>query len=111
MDLERLKDVGTVLGVIAGAAAVLEFVFSPVRRFLKHRRQLKATYQVVWKPSGRLKPQEVMGLRGERKRGFREYYYTRTADAAIRQRIQAGQHVLILGHPLAGKTRAAYQAL
>ncbi|MDH7490529.1 MAG: hypothetical protein QHH80_13615, partial [Anaerolineae bacterium] len=111
MDLERLKDIGTVLGVITGVAAVLELVFSPVRRFLKVRRQLKATYQVVWKPSRRLKPQEVMGLRGDRKRGFREYYYTREADAAIRQRIQTGKHVLILGDPLAGKTRAAYQAL
>ncbi len=109
--METLKDIGTILGVITSAVAVLELVFSPFRRYLKWRKYLRDTFAAVWKPPQRLKPETVMGSRGTPKFGYRAYYYSRDADRAIRERIAKGQHVLILGDPLAGKTRAAYEAL
>jgi tetratricopeptide (TPR) repeat protein/general stress protein CsbA len=76
------------------------------------RRKLKAYYEVVWKKSSSLKPIEVLGpFRAVSNHGFHEYYYQRPVDRLIKKRIEDNTNVLVTGNPLAGKSRAIYQAL
>jgi len=72
----------------------------------KRRKKLKAIYRVMWKKSSSLKPDEVLGMRP-----FDEYYYLREEDELIGKKISDKENVLVIGRPLAGKTRAVYQAL
>ena len=51
-----------------------------------------------------------MGERGSPKTGFRDYYSSRPEDERILAKIENRENVLIVGPPLVGKTRAAYQA-
>jgi tetratricopeptide (TPR) repeat protein len=61
---------------------------------------------VIWKKSSSLEPKEVLG-----DRPYYEYYYKRDEDVVISKSLDAKKNVLIVGTPLSGKTRAAYQAL
>ena len=78
-----------------------------------HRREggLKKYYQLRWKKSSALSPRDVMGPRADPEQGFEEYYLPREADGPIGERLRSGRHVLVVGSPLAGKSRAVYQAL
>jgi hypothetical protein len=51
-----------------------------------------------------------MGGRASPETGFRDYYSSRPEDDLILAKIENRENVLIVGPPLAGKTRAAYQA-
>jgi len=42
---------------------------------------------------------------------YRDYYYEREADRKIREALNEGKSILIIGRPKAGKTRAAYEAV
>ena len=42
---------------------------------------------------------------------YRDYYYEREADRKIREALNKGKSILIIGRPKAGKTRAAYEAV
>ena len=87
-------------------------VIVPLVGFSYHRRhKLKAQYEVIWRKSSYLKPAQVLGIRGHEKHGFHHYYHPRQHDTLIINRIQKGQNVLVIGNPLAGKTRSVYQAL
>jgi len=79
--------------------------------FLYNRhRKLKGYYEVICKKSSSLKPYDVLGER-VKKYGFHKYYYTRSEDESIKEKIEREENVLIVGSPLAGKTRAIYQSL
>lgn len=91
----------TIAGIIAGIA---------VPFILKRRKLLNTIYDVKGKSTAKLKPKEVMGERGSPKTGFRDYYSSRPEDERILAKIENRENVLIVGPPLAGKTRAAYQA-
>jgi len=69
-------------------------------------RKLKAYYEIIWKKSSSLKPKEVLGMRP-----FDKYYYQRPEDDLIGGSLNKKENVLIIGPPLSGKSRAAYQAL
>lgn len=69
-------------------------------------RKIKAYYEVVWKKSSSLNPKEVLGMRP-----FNKYYYQRPEDDLIGGSLNKKENVLIIGSPLSGKSRAAYQAL
>lgn len=91
---------------------ILLAIFVPIGAFVYNReRKLKAYYEVMWKKSSALKPREVLGIRGRSKYGFHEYYHQRQEDQSIKERIEDDQNVLVIGNPLAGKSRAIYQAL
>lgn len=91
---------------------VLLAILIPLIGFLYNRyRKAKKYFEIMWKESSSLKPEEVLGLRGESKYGFHRYYYPRKEDELIREKIENGKNVLIIGNPLAGKSRAIYQAL
>jgi len=42
---------------------------------------------------------------------YRDYYYEREADRKIREALNEGKSILIIGRPKAGKTRAAYEVV
>ena len=88
-------------------------ILIPLTGFLYNRKSKhKKYYEIIWKKSSSLKPRNVLGLRAESKLGFNEYYYPRKdEDEHIRKKIEKDENVLIVGSPLAGKTRAIYQAL
>jgi tetratricopeptide (TPR) repeat protein len=71
---------------------------------------LNSIYDVKWRNTTKLKPKEVMGERASPKSGFRDYYLEREEDDSILTKIENRENVLIVGPPLAGKTRAVYQA-
>ena len=92
----------TIIGIIAGITVPI---------ILKRRKRVNTIYDVKWKSTAELKPKEVMGERGSPRTGFRDYYSEREEDERILAKIENRENVLIVGPPLAGKTRAAYQAL
>jgi hypothetical protein len=98
-------------GIILGIIAILLAIAVPLAAFIYRRRKLvNSIYDVKWKSTAKLKPKEVMGERGSPKTGFRDYYSEREEDDLILAKIENRDNVLIVGPPLAGKTRAAYQA-
>lgn len=97
---------------IIDIVSLLLLILIPLTGYIYNRnRKLKSYFEVMWKKSSSLQPEEVLGLRGKSKHGFLEYYYERENDKIIRDRISSNKNVLILGNPLAGKSRAVYQAL
>ena len=82
-----------------------------IRVIYRHKRKLRAQYEIIWTNSCNLQPQDVLGLRGQPAYGFRTYYYERPTDRTIKERLANSQNLLVVGKPLAGKTRAIYQAL
>lgn len=99
-----------ILAIVAIALTIIGIVLTVVVPLIGHfyhkSKKFKALYHVVWKKSSSLKPEEVLG-----ERPFKEYYYTRQEDDRIRKCLNDKNSALIIGPPLSGKTRAAYQAL
>lgn len=100
------------LQVLIGVIGILVTIIIPLYLFFYRRNvKLLGYYSTIWKKSSTLKPKEVLGLRGEREHGFNEYYYRRGHDGFLKKKIENDENILIIGHPLAGKTRAIYQSL
>ncbi len=86
---------------------ILSAIFIALVGFIYNRnRRIKAYYEIIWKKSSSLKPKEVLGMRP-----FNKYYYQRQEDNLIGGSLNKKENVLIVGPPLSGKSRAAYQAL
>ena len=66
---------------------------------------LKKLYSFIGKSSS-LKPEDMLGTRP-----FNPYYYRRQEDDLIDKSLINKNNVLIIGSPIAGKTRALFQAL
>ena len=82
-------------------------VFASLTGFLYHReKKSKALYEFVWKKSSTLKPRHMMGIRP-----YHPYYYDRKEDELIVKYLNQKENILILGPPLIGKTRGAYEAI
>ena len=101
-----------ILGVIiAIITTILLGIPKNMLNLLEQNKRFKPYYNVVWKKSSSLRPDEVLGLRGQSKHGFDKYYHLRENDEYIRKKIETCENVLVVGSPLAGKSRAIYQAL
>ncbi|MGB6873498.1 MAG: tetratricopeptide repeat protein [Dehalococcoidia bacterium] len=86
---------------------ILSAILIALVGFIYNRnRKIKAYYEVVWKKPSSLKPKEVLGMRP-----FNKYYYQRPEDDLIGESLDKQENVLIIGPPLSGKSRAAYQAV
>ena len=86
---------------------VLMVVAVPATGFLYWRRKrLRKYFKIIWRKSSSLKPKDLLELRP-----YYRYYHRRDEDELISKSLLAGHNVLIVGPPLSGKTRAAYQAL
>jgi len=96
--------------LIIAITGVLLSILIPLTRYIYgRRRRLQVYYETMWKKSSKLKPDEILGIRGGR--GFDEYYYRRPVDEIIKKKIEGKQNVLVVGGPLSGKSRAIWQAL
>ncbi len=94
----------TIIGIII--SILLAVLIPLVVSIYNGRRKLKKYYETIWKKSSCLKPKEVLG-----ERPFKKYYYQRPDDDLIVKSLSNRKNVLIIGPPLSGKSRAAYQAL
>jgi tetratricopeptide (TPR) repeat protein len=93
--------------IVIGIIGILLAILIPLIVFIYNRnRKIKAYYEVVWKKSSALEPKEVLGMRP-----FNKYYYQRPEDDLIGGSLNKKENVLIIGLPLSGKSRTAYQAL
>ena len=70
-------------------------------------------YIVIWRQPIFLSPVHIMGSRAKEKKGFvKRFYFEREQDRLIRKALEGGEKsILIVGNPISGKTRAAYEAL
>ncbi|MCJ7459122.1 MAG: tetratricopeptide repeat protein, partial [candidate division Zixibacteria bacterium] len=95
------------IGIVLGLVGIFVTIIVPLIGYFYHKsKKFKALYHVIWKKSSSLKPDEVLG-----ERPYKEYYYLRPEDELIGKCLKNKSNVLIIGSPLSGKTRAAYQAL
>ena len=100
-----MEDWVTLLTVIGGIIAIIVFLCGLIKFILEKKKKLEKYYTTIWKNSLLLKPEEVLG-----DRPFYKYYYERDEDKKIKEAIESKKNVLVIGCPLAGKTRAVYQA-
>ena len=110
MQMDR-SDIYALIGIVLMAVAAIAGIITLIFRLLDRRTKLRANYRIIWKNSKKLKPTDVLDFRGQENYGFKKYYYERDMDAEIAKRITQNEHTLIIGAPLAGKTRAVYQSL
>jgi hypothetical protein len=107
-------DTGIIIGIIGLFLAIISILLAIAFKLIgyinKRRKLLNSIYNVKWKSTAELKPKEVMGERGSQKTGFRDYYSSKPEYNLLLAKIESRENVLIVGPPLAGKTRAAYQA-
>ncbi len=76
----------------------------------KRKERIKKSYRVVWKKSSKLKPEDIFGKDSYRYKEDVPYCYSEI-DETIKNKILNRQNILIIGSPLAGKTRTMYQNL
>jgi tetratricopeptide (TPR) repeat protein len=102
--------IGIVIGIVGVLVAVISIVVMVVIPLLqsrsKKKRILKNYYKLIWKKSSALKPKALL-----ERRPFHKAYHKRDEDNKILEALSARRNVLIVGPPLSGKTRAAYEAL
>ncbi|MFH1373672.1 MAG: tetratricopeptide repeat protein [bacterium] len=104
--------VQTALTIIGIAVAIFVPILIVLFSYNWNRnRKLRAYFDVIWKKGSRLTPEEVLDWRGKKEHGFRPQYHRRPEDDLIDGKLAAGQHLIVVGNPLAGKTRAVYEAL
>lgn len=72
----------------------------------KTRKEFRNYYSVIWKPSGKLKPKDLLG-----ERPCEEFYFERNLDSFLKRAFERKRNALIVGPPLSGKTRSVYNAL
>jgi tetratricopeptide (TPR) repeat protein len=92
--------IAVVVEVVVGTIGITEVSIHLAKRKYRHY------FRVVRKKSSRLKPVEIMDLRP-----YHQYYHYRPEDDTIRKGFRDRRNVLILGPPLSGKTRAAFEAI
>jgi tetratricopeptide (TPR) repeat protein len=90
---------------------LLRLIFPIVRSVLSKLNKYRTYYDIIWKRASALKPHEIMHHRAAVEYGFNPFYQYRDVDRQIEQKIRNNENLLVIGHPLAGKTRAIYQAL
>jgi tetratricopeptide (TPR) repeat protein len=89
-------------------AAVFAVVVGAIYEAAKWQRGRKRLYQVLWKRSDRLRPADIFP---ERVGYYKDFYYRRSLDDKLDRYLVQGRNLLIVGSPLSGKTRAAFEAL
>jgi len=77
-------------------------IFTKVREKIHRERN---SFSFLGK-SSKLKPEVLLGPRP-----YNEFYFLRENDEKIKEAIEKEEHALIIGRPLSGKTRAAFEAI
>jgi tetratricopeptide (TPR) repeat protein len=99
-------------GIVREAAVAVIVVIAVLAAIIYcSRMRQKKCYTVIWKKSGAVAPEKVMCCYALPEYGYNEYYQERESDEKIKEMLAAGEHVLITGITLSGKSRSIYQAL
>jgi tetratricopeptide (TPR) repeat protein len=99
MDVETLA---LYLGIIGVPLTIAGWLFV----WLRKRHKIRDKYFKKIENSRDISPRDLLD-----DRPYHTYYYKRPEDDDIRKALEAKQNVLIIGSPLAGKSRAAFEAL
>jgi tetratricopeptide (TPR) repeat protein len=105
MDIELINILIPIIGIVIAILIVV------IPSLYKANRKMNALYEITWKKSSKLKLNELLGIRGDPKHGFHKYYLQREEDKLIQKKIEDNKNILIIGNPLAGKSRAMYHSL
>lgn len=98
----------TIASIIIGS--IITILRTVVPRINNRKERINKSYRVVWKKSSNLKPDDIFGKDSYRYKENIPYCYSKM-DKTIKNKILNGQNILIIGRPLAGKTRTIYQNL
>lgn len=74
------------------------------------KQEKEEKYYKFLKPSSSLLPGDILGP-GLRSTATMDFYWQRKIDREIKEVLESGHSLLVLGNSLAGKTRAVYEAL
>lgn len=75
---------------------------------IRIEKQSFGIYKVVWKKSNEFNTIDILGLRGVPESGFNPFYFNRETDRFLAKKILT-KNILIIGQPLAGKSRMLYE--
>ena len=101
-----------IIGILIGIIAIIvSILIAVIPLIYKKKRKKNALYEIIWRKSSKLKLNELLGIRGDPKHGFHKYYFQREEDKLIQKEIEDNKNILIIGNPLAGKSRAMYHSL
>jgi len=87
-------------------AIICAFPAGILIEIVKDYNKSKKYFDIVWKKSSSLGPKDLLGLRP-----YNSYYYLRGEDSKVKNFIDEGESVLLVGSPLAGKTRTVFESL
>ena len=119
--VEDNPELSIIIGFIIGTVGVvLTIIFGIVPLIQNRKKKTKEKspteksppdyYKFIWKYAEELTPEDVLGLRGKGKYGYKEYYYKRDFHNELIKRIRDGKDAIVVGMSLSGKTRMVYQA-
>jgi tetratricopeptide (TPR) repeat protein len=101
-----------ILGIVSSIIAAL-IIYGIVKLFARKRsKALKPFFSIFNEKTGKLKPDDVLGIRASENSGFVEkFYFERNYDKNLYNLINEGKNVLVTGEPLSGKSRLIYNTL
>ncbi|MBA7544745.1 hypothetical protein ES705_37106 [subsurface metagenome] len=94
------------MSLILGAVDIISITVKVISLFRKQYKRIKKYYHVIWQKPQKIKLKQLFKLRK-----YRKYYYSRETDKRITACLERKEDVAIIGKPLSGKTRAAFEAL
>ena len=86
--------------------AMIGASYTLYKNYQEKQKKLKSLFNLIWKNSTSIGKEEILG-----NRPFNEYYFLRPEDEKVWNCLDNGKSVLIVGPPLAGKTRMVYESL
>ncbi|PAV11055.1 hypothetical protein ASJ81_11745 [Methanosarcina spelaei] len=86
--------------------AMIGASYTLYKNYREKQKKLKSLFNLIWKNSTSTGKKEILG-----NRSFNEYYFLRPEDEKVWNCLDNGKSVLIVGPPLAGKTRMVYESL
>ena len=97
-----------IIGIISSLIAA--FIYAIIAR--KRSKTLKPFFSIINEKTGKLKPDDVLGIRAREESGFvKDFYFERNYDKNLYNLINENKNVLVIGEPLSGKSRLIYNTL
>jgi hypothetical protein len=112
MSLSFDQTIAVISAIAAVAGLVVALLPSLIQYLYSQGKAVKAHYNMVWQNSLRLKRSRKLRAILLGNRPFQERYYLRLPQVQrLRQALKNGQRVAVVGAPISGKTRMAYEVL
>lgn len=92
-------------------AIIIAVLIAALTYYSNRRRRIRALYEVIWKSSRNLKPKEILGIRAEFRHGYHKYYFEVEENRKLEKCIEDGKNVILIGNPLAGKSRTVFHTI